>query len=447
MLFFSTHAAVERELLLVAEEVERRGGEAIFASARAGQVGLLSLAGLAAARAAVGPEGADLSRGQPVVRAFAAAARARRPGYWLELARLGREALECTAQAEKVLAETTPCAVAAGGDRGAGFEIPLLAAASRAGIPSVVVPFAISDPQGGVRIRRGNPLYRAAGRHASGPNRRIVRRFPDQAWGNGEDRYLFFSAAQTQVYASRKMLPANPWWLGGGLSSILAVGGEADAAAACRGGVDPQKIRVTGQPSHDLLYGAYVDRARTRADLTSGLALDSSRPLVVCAVPHLAEHGLATPSEHGKEIEYLLSALASEPANVVLSLHPKSDRARYERVAEQFGARIAEQSLSSLLPAADIFVATFSSTVRWALLCGVPALVVDFYDLGYDIFAHYEGVELVSRRELFASAYRRVLPTGDAWMRLHEGAARDAPAIAPFDGMACRRVADLLGVS
>lgn len=446
MLFFSTHAAVERELVLVAKEVERRGGEAIFASAEAGGVRLTSLRDVPAARAAGGAADAGFPRGRSAVGALAAAARARRPGYWLELARLSRQVDHWTKQAEQVLVETTPCAVATGGDRGAGFEIPLVAAAFRVAVPTVVVPFAVSDPQGGVRIRRGNPLYRAGGRSASGPNCRIARSFPGQAWGTDDDSYLFFSAAQTQVYANRSMLPPNPWWLGGGLSTVVAVAGQADAAAARRGGVDPEKIAVTGQPSHDVLYRSNVDRAQTRADITRRLELDSDRPLVVCAVPHLAEHGLASRSRHDEEIEFLLSHLALEPANVVLSLHPKSDRRNYERAAARFGARIVQEPLSSMLPAADVFVATFSSTVRWALLCGVPALVVDFYDLGYDIFSHYEGVELVNRREMFASAYRGLLAMGDGWTRLHKGAVRDALAIAPFDGMACRRIADLLCV-
>src|SRR5262249_35532508 len=131
-------------------------------------------------------------------------------------------------------------------------------------------------------------------------------------------------------------------------------------------------------------------------------------------------------------------------AAVLLSLHPKSDPAAYRFLEAEFGARLLDQSLREVLPAADVFVGTYSSTVRWAVLLGVPTVVVDFYGFDYDIFDHFPGLVKVTDRALLAPTLKRLVDNPLYARELREGQRRAAPSVAPFDGRACRRLIDLV---
>ena len=48
--------------------------------------------------------------------------------------------------------------------------------------------------------------------------------------------------------------------------------------------------------------------------------------------------------------------------------------------------KILEEKLVNVLPIADIFVAFYSSTVVWSILCGIKTIVVDFYDLNWTMY-------------------------------------------------------------
>ena len=61
------------------------------------------------------------------------------------------------------------------------------------------------------------------------------------------------------------------------------------------------------------------------------------------------------------------------------------------------------------MPIGDIFVATFSSTVIWAAICGVKSVLVDFYDFDVNIFDFLQSVQCVKNKENFLSTVQNRL--------------------------------------
>jgi hypothetical protein len=347
-------------------------------------------------------------------------------------------------RARRICARVDPVAILLSGDRNIFLEPALMRATQERGGLGLVIPFAYSGRDDVAYMRRNEALNRLDAPAQRGLKRWIARRYPRQVYDSPYGEVLFFTPTVTLALARAGMLPPNPWAMGGGLSDRVAVSGEDDRAASVAVGVPESKIAVTGEPSHDELHQAWRERAVLRARLCQGYALDPSRPLAIVAVPQLAEHAIVGWEQHWRDIRFLVEAVASSGASVLLSLHPKSDPEAYRFLESEFQARLLAEPLRNVLAAGDVFVATFSSTVRWAVLLGVPTVVVDFWNFAYDIYDHFGGVVKVGERAALAPLVARLVQDPAARDELRNGHRHSAARVAPFDGRACRRVIDLI---
>jgi hypothetical protein len=366
------------------------------------------------------------------------------PVALIEYAALTRLLRREISRAEEICAALDPVAVLLSGDRNIFLEPSLMRAARDRGLLTVVVPFAYSGADDVAYMRRDQPLNRVDAGPQRALKRWIARRWPRQVYNSPYGAFLFFTPAVTLALARLGLLPPNPWAMGGGLSDRLAVSGEDDRDWAVRMGVVPEKIVVTGEASHDLLHAAGKRRPALRARLAAERGIPADQPLIVCAVPQLAEHGIMTWDRHWEEIRFLAKAQVASGAAVLLSLHPKSDPAAYRFLEEETGARLLDEPLRDVLAAADVFVGTYSSTVRWAVLLAIPTVVVDFYGFDYDIYDHFPGVVKVTDKTALEPVLRRLVQSPDDARALREGQRRAAGRVAPFDGRACHRLIDLV---
>lgn len=145
-------------------------------------------------------------------------------------------------------------------------------------------------------------------------------------------------------------------------------------------------------------------------------------------------------------MRFLAQALRDQGGNVLISLHPRMDPAQYQFLEKEYHLPIARQRLAEILPAADLFLATFSSTVLWAVLCRIPCLVVDFYNFGYNDFDFITGVEQVDRREEFAPRLAELLSPAGQERRDHLSREnqRWAEELSIFDGHCRQRLVQAL---
>ena len=97
------------------------------------------------------------------------------------------------------------------------------------------------------------------------------------------------------------------------------------------------------------------------------------KKIIICALPQLAEHNILDWENHWKEIEFLVSTISSRKQNLILSLHPKMEREKYLFLEEKYNCKIAEERLFEFLPIADLFIATFSSTIIWSVFCEISS--------------------------------------------------------------------------
>lgn len=318
--------------------------------------------------------------------------------------------------------------------------LPFIKTAKDRGVPTIVVPVSFSN-QTGVSLRRINKKeYQIQGVTSPVANKILAKRNPLQIHEFKGVKILFFQGVTGLALESCGMLPTNPWVLGGGDTDYLLVDGYDAEKQAISLGVPEGKITVSGHISHDDLYSRNENRSGLSLELLQKYHFNEDKKLIICAVPHLAEHGMISWSKHWKDVEILVGTLVKTGHNTLLSLHPKSDINKYEYLEEKFNCRIAKEKLDEIIVASWLFVAGYSSTIRWAVLCGIPAMVVDFNAMGYDLFDHWDGVIKVNSYQEFSAALERVLGDEKYYQELGFQQQRISEKLTIFDGNAHKRI-------
>jgi hypothetical protein len=320
-------------------------------------------------------------------------------------------------------------------DRSVRPDLVAARLAADRGLLVVLVPFAISSVEGDTLMRHDKPEFAVSLGGWRGLKTIVAHRWPGQVQGG----LLFFNAFDTFVLAIAGIIPSRPWVQGGsGVDMICASGGD-ERSYLLGGGISPDRIAMTGQPSLDSLSLDSPSRKHLHDSLVSKYHLAATQPLVMCAVPQDAEHGLVDWDRHRELTDRLFAALARSGAAVVLSLHPRSKRSDYEPIARRYRLAIADEALASLLPAADLLVGTFSSTIRWAIGLGIPALVVDALGLGLDLYRDLEGVTILGDHAAFSELLVRFVADDAVRRDLGLAAKRGALRTGRVDGQASAR--------
>lgn len=194
-------------------------------------------------------------------------------------------------KAKRIIKLDDVTAIVVIGDRHVGWETAFIKAANQQNIPSLIVPYGMSDPLPDYRsrLRSDNPEQYQVD---SWVDRYLAGQYP--TWvSNAEGEALFFIPPGMGL-AGRfwGIMPEDPWSLGGGSATKMAVESPRLQELFAARGVPAQKMIVTGKPSVDQITATLqqVDIQETR----NRWGAKDGQTVILCAVPQLAEHGLIT---------------------------------------------------------------------------------------------------------------------------------------------------------
>ena len=114
------------------------------------------------------------------------------------------------------------------------------------------------------------------------------------------------------------------------------------------------------------------------------------------------------------------------------------------RHIETANVRIAARRTSELVPLCDLYVASVSSTIRWAIACGKPVINYDVYRYRYTDFLNLDGVLVIEEQSEFREIVRRLDNEPDELAQLRERQEAVAPRWGFLDGRCSDRILQLL---
>jgi len=319
------------------------------------------------------------------------------------------------------------------GDRHLGIEPLILSWAKEKNINIVLPPLMIRDNGYGALSIRKNSKFNVS------QSIKFQKKFPNQVIQdpNSQKYYSFFDPTVTEIYAKAGLLPTNPWRIGLSGKAIVCVDGEVEKQQLLNNGVEAKRIVITGQAVHDLLWQIKTNVKDKNSDQMKNILL---------ALPQYGEQRTLSWEQHWEETKFLFETLKSfsNMAKVKVSLHPKMVHKKYQELISEYDFELLQGPLYSQLPSSDLFLAINSSTQLWALLCGVPSILMNFFKLDDFIFRQFEGITIIEDKKDLKSSIDKILSNKEYYHQLKLAQESHIRDVSPFDGHCLDRIHKVL---
>jgi hypothetical protein len=311
--------------------------------------------------------------------------------------------------------------------------------------PVVIVPDYIPNAEEQAQWHSGDPNY-----HVNGPLRGLLGWLLPHWVYRHDGRSLFrMPPARILLHLLLGMRPLRPWIMNAGYATSIALDSVAAERRYLALGFDAAKLAITGSVVSDTIAAGAHNREERRSQLCCKYNLESDRPLIVCAFP---------PSQYAesKRDKYEYSSFerlaegwfevleeASALSNVLIAPHPRL-AADQLRPFERPSLAIADDAIEKLIPLADLYIASASTTIGWALSAGVPVVNYDCYRYEYEDFVSSTAVIHVTARQSFRDELLGLLKVPQRLIRLQRVGKNEAPHWGMLDGKSLMRLAELL---
>lgn len=345
-------------------------------------------------------------------------------------------------RAGRILDEAAPDVVVLAEDNAAYPTANWIAAAHQRGIPVVIIPYTVASAK-----EFAETLMRDRAHWLGRPANFLAGSlFGAWVYDHRGRKLVRLPAARLLAKELTGLAPPRPWTLHSGSADAIAVESPRMLAHYEAEGLPAAKLHPTGSLADDALAHSLANRDRLRVELAKRLSLPHEQPVLLCALPpdqFIFCRRQTDFESYRAMVGSWVRALGSVAGwGVIIRPHPRDQ----ERLSVQVGGnvRVSFEDTASLVPLCDVYVASVSATIRWAIGCGLPVLNFDCYRLRYGDYDDVPGVLRMETEAEFRSALRRV--TADAGFRAELAGAqhRVASDWALLDGRSGERVLALL---
>ena len=318
----------------------------------------------------------------------------------------------------------------------------VIRAAHDLGVHSLVVPYTFCDALGPAEAYWDRPQHQ----YWFGFNWLAAWLYPQWVFRYKNRSLLRLSAPSVLSMEIAGIAPPSPWVMNSGHADCIAMESLYMFLEGLKRGFDPKQMAIVGATVDDILSAAMIRREQVRQDVSSQLGLNTKHRLIVTALP--PNQLLAgRPDCEFMDYETLISSWIETLAAVdgfscIICLHPRVDPAEYLHL-ERENVRIAEADTAEMIPIGDIFVASYSSTIRWAIACGIPTINYDVYRYSYGYYKT-GGVLDVDSLDAFREAVADVAGDPEVYAKLMEGQQRCMSEWGVLDGKAKERMMDVI---
>lgn len=273
-----------------------------------------------------------------------------------------------------------------------------IAGAKRRQIKSVVLSYGALSEQEAINAYKRSQIHAVDQAQAEF----ICKWFPH--WlAEGEDFCITripFRTALAREFTNTA--PFNPWLVNAGHADSIAVESAVIRRLYLEHGFEEDSVQPIGHPMQDTLACNLLNRDHIRSRYCEMFGLDKSLPIAVVGIP---PDNTATTTGCYTEYAGVIRSFSEIPRdilkmNVLVSLHPNIPVHIRDALIVN-GYHYVEGSASSIIPIADLYIASTSSTIKWAISCGIPTINYDCYSYDYDDFRDCTSVIHVSTEQSY----------------------------------------------
>ncbi len=240
--------------------------------------------------------------------------------------------------------------------------------------------------------------------------------------------------------------PPLPWVLHSGASDVIALESEAVKEYCLKEGLPSHQLAVTGSIAQDILFTMLTEKERRKSDMLRKLGFDNDLPIILSALPpdslYMGRPECDFHSYH-ELIEFWCKSIAGiKGYNHIVVLHPSLEYDELKHI-ESFGLKLARDSTASVIPLCDIFVASISSTIQWAIACGIPVINYDVYRYRYTDYVGISGVLTTEEKSGFIEILSQLANDPSRYTEIAASQKLEAMKWGRLDGKAGSRLQEL----
>lgn len=343
-------------------------------------------------------------------------------------------------QIRKIIKEDKPSFLFISGDREYGYPQILMKQIKKEKGVRVLLSVAISSPEGIAKMRISKNDKQFFKEKKDPILKKIIVNI-NKKWVYSYKRkeYLFYTPGKSLAGYILGYIAKDPWIMGKGLVDYISINGDKYYKEYTDKGVKKEKLIYIGHPSYDEIYD--FDSIKLLKEKYNIIREDKK---LIFAVPQIAEHNLASWEESYEILDKICEQLEKYRGKILLALHPKSKYENYKYIENKFGFTIVKEPLNKIISSANIFIATFSSTIDWATVLGIPSIVVDFYDMNYSMFDGYKGVKVTNKYKELKKCIIELQDDSEHYKKISDLQLEKGKEIAKFDGKNRERLKDFI---
>lgn len=240
---------------------------------------------------------------------------------------------------------------------------------------------------------------------------------PNQVFFYQDKKCLFYEPYVIINLYLMRCLPKIPWLNGSTFVSETHVDCEKTKEIYIRSGVKSDIVKVTG-----LLEYKFLNSSKNNIkNICEEFKILKNEFIVIFALPQLYEHNLISKEENDLIILKIMKILIGlKNCRIIVSLHPKMAEKDYLYLVDDFQVQISHLPLRNILPIANVFISTYSSTVLWSIMLGIPSVIYDFFNLNYQVYDENKGVYVTKEWEDFESIVHRIVEDKSFYIKISE---------------------------
>ena len=327
-------------------------------------------------------------------------------------------------------------------------SIVWLRVAAERGIAVTVIAQHLADRRGTVGTYSSRIEYSLE--HPA--NQDLTKLFPHWRLAEYGNRLVRVPAPQALAQEWWGIAMTRPWVVNS--EPLRSVWVESDflAESYMLEGVRGSYLSTVGSPHLDQL--AQITKPQTyaeKSEVWEQLEIDRRKPLLLCALPanlYPDRRGWECATYRELVDRWLQSLRKVKNLSVLVALHPSAG-GELEAQVKNWQIPYIHGASPDVLPHASVYVACISSTISWALACGIPVVNCDAYGLEYGIFQKAHGVWTVRTCYEFEQALSELdvyftinesKRDSTKFAQLQKAARQHAPYFGRLDGLSMERI-------
>lgn len=317
-------------------------------------------------------------------------------------------------------------------------------------IPSILIPFTYVFPIAPAKVVYNNKAYSVKGW------RKLVMEKFFRRWLK-PFRNKLLTRVPFGVALGHKLLgiePPLPWVQDSSTCKYILAESEFLRDHYIDLGIPPEQIKLTGKPNMDYLFKLSKKSESLRAKIIKEHKFPKRKPIITVAIPpaidvYSKKQFKVEFRNHDEIFKYLVEKVSKiKTHSIILSLHPSlrnnpQDVKRYESYQKK-NVRISNRSTAEMIAASDMYIASASGTIIWALALGVAVMDYDVLGLGFSYFDKNPDVITPKNKSAFQKEIRR-LSTKPAFIKeIRKKLEKKKGYYGILDGKCTKRIDDII---